>query len=41
MRTGLLMGKQEGKRPLRTHKRRWEDNIKIDLREIGWGYGLD
>jgi hypothetical protein len=27
----------EGKRPLGGHRRRWEDNIKMDLREIGWG----
>jgi hypothetical protein len=29
------MGKPEGKRPL-GRPRRWEDNIKINLREIGW-----
>jgi hypothetical protein len=34
------MGKREGKRPLRRPRRRWEDNIKIDLREIRWG-GMD
>jgi hypothetical protein len=28
------------KRPLRRHRRRWEDNIKMDRREIGWG-GMD
>jgi hypothetical protein len=32
-----LMGKPEGKRPLERHRRRWEDGIKLDLREIGWG----
>jgi hypothetical protein len=31
----ILMGKLEGKRPLGRHRRRWEDNIRIDLREIG------
>jgi hypothetical protein len=31
------VGKQEGKRPLGRPRRRWEDNIKIDLREIEWG----
>jgi hypothetical protein len=31
------VGKREGKRPLRRSRCRWEDNIKIDLREIGWG----
>jgi hypothetical protein len=33
----LLMGKPEGKRPLGRPRRRWVDNIKIDLLEIGWG----
>jgi hypothetical protein len=36
----LLVGKPEGKRPLRRPRRRWADNIKIDLLEIGWG-GVD
>jgi hypothetical protein len=36
----ILVGKPEGKRPLRRPRRRWEDNIKMDLREIGWG-GMD
>jgi hypothetical protein len=36
----ILLGKAEGKRPLGRPRRRWEDNIKIDLREIGWG-GMD
>jgi hypothetical protein len=31
----ILVGRPEGKRPLGRHKRRWEDNIKMDLREIG------
>jgi hypothetical protein len=31
----ILVGKREGKRPLERHRRRWSDNIKIDLREIG------
>jgi hypothetical protein len=30
-----LVGKPEEKRPLERHRRRWEDNIKMDLREIG------
>jgi hypothetical protein len=30
------VGKPEGKRPLRRSRRRWEDNIKMDLRVIGW-----
>jgi hypothetical protein len=32
-----LMGKPEGKRPLGRPSRRWEDGIRIDLRDIGWG----
>jgi hypothetical protein len=32
----LLLGKPEGKRPLERQRRRWVDNIKIDLGEIGW-----
>jgi hypothetical protein len=36
----LLVGKPEGKRPLGRPRRRWVDNIKIDLLEIGWG-GVD
>jgi hypothetical protein len=31
----FLVGRPEGKRPLGRHRRRWEDNIKMDLREIG------
>jgi hypothetical protein len=31
----LLVGRPEGKRPLERPRRRWEDNIKMDLREIG------
>jgi hypothetical protein len=31
-----VIGKPEGKRPLRTLRRRWEDNIRTDLREVGW-----
>ena len=34
------MGKPEGRRPLGRLRRRWEDNIKMDLREVGWG-GMD
>jgi hypothetical protein len=33
----VFMGNAEGKRPLGSHRRRWEDNIKMDLREKGWG----
>ena len=35
------MEKPEGRRPLGRHRRRWEDNIKMDLREVGWGRGID
>jgi hypothetical protein len=33
----ILVGKPEGKRPLRRPRCRWVDNIEMDLREIGWG----
>jgi hypothetical protein len=36
----ILMGKPEGKRPIGRPRRRWVNNIKIDLREIGWD-GVD
>jgi hypothetical protein len=36
-----LVGKPEGRRPLGRPRRRWEDNIKMDLREMAWGHGLD
>jgi hypothetical protein len=32
----ILVGKPEGKRPLERPRRRWVDNIKKDLRDIGW-----
>jgi hypothetical protein len=32
---GILVGRPEGKRPLGRPRRKWEDNIKMDLREIG------
>ena len=31
----VLVGKSEGKRPLGRHRRRWENNIKMDLQEVG------
>jgi hypothetical protein len=38
----VLVRKPEGKRQLARHRRRWVDNIKIDLQEVGCvGYGLD
>jgi hypothetical protein len=33
----LFVGKPEGKRPIGRPRRRWVDNIKMDLLEIGWG----
>jgi hypothetical protein len=36
----ILVGKLEGKRPLGRPRRKWVDNIKIDLREIEWD-GVD
>jgi hypothetical protein len=35
----VLVGKPEGNRPLRRPRHRWEDNIKMDLREVGGGRG--
>jgi hypothetical protein len=32
-----LVGKPEGRRPLGRPRRRWEDGIRMDLEEIGWG----
>jgi len=33
----VLVGKAEGRRPLGRPKRRWGDNIKMHLQEVGWG----
>jgi hypothetical protein len=33
----VLVGKPEGKRPFERPRRRWEDGIKMDLSETGWG----
>jgi hypothetical protein len=35
----VLVGKLEGKRQLGRTRRRWEDNIKMDLQEVGWSCG--
>ena len=35
----VLVGKPEGKRPLGRSRRRWEDNIKMNLQEVGGGCG--
>jgi hypothetical protein len=36
----FLVGKPDGKRPLGGPRHRWEDNIKVDLQEVGFG-GMD
>jgi len=36
--TGFWWGNLRGKRPLGRPRRRWDDNIKMDLQEVGWGY---
>jgi hypothetical protein len=33
----ILVGRPEVRRPLGRPRRRWEDNIKMDLQEVGWG----
>jgi hypothetical protein len=33
----VLVGKPKGKSPLRRRRHRWEDGIRMDFREIGWG----
>jgi hypothetical protein len=33
----LVVGKPEGRRPLGRPRRRWVDNIRVDLVEVGWG----
>jgi hypothetical protein len=35
----VLVGKPEGKRPLGRRRRRWKDNIKMDIQEVGGGGG--
>ena len=35
----MLVGKPEGKRPLGRQRHRWEDNIEMDLQEVGGGHG--
>jgi len=37
----ILVEKPEGKRPLGRPKCRQKDNIRMDLQEMGWGWGLD
>jgi hypothetical protein len=33
----VLVGRPEGRRTLERPRRRWEDNVKMDLQEVGWG----
>ena len=37
----VLVGRPEGRRQRPRPRCRWEDNIKMDFREVGWGHGLD
>jgi hypothetical protein len=37
----FIVGKPEGKRPLGRPRRRWDDNIMMDLQEVCWGRGMD
>jgi hypothetical protein len=37
----VLVEKRDGRRPLGRPRRRWENNIKMDLRDVEWGHGLD
>jgi hypothetical protein len=37
----ILVGRPEGRRPLGRPRHRWEDNITMDLQEVGCGHGLD
>ena len=39
--TGFWWEKPEGKRRLQRPRHSWENNIKMDLQEAGWGHGLD
>jgi hypothetical protein len=36
----VLVGRPEGRRPLGRPRRKWEDNIEMDVQEVGWG-GMD
>jgi hypothetical protein len=38
---GVVVGKRAGKRQLGRPRRRWKDNIKIDLQKVSWGHELD
>ena len=36
----VLVGKPEGKKPLGKQRSRWEDNINMDVQEVGYGWGV-
>jgi hypothetical protein len=33
----VLVGRHQAKRPLGSHRRRWDNNVEMDLQEVGWG----
>jgi hypothetical protein len=37
----ILVKRPEGRKPLGKTRRKWEDNIKMDFKDVGWGYELD
>jgi hypothetical protein len=37
----ILVGRPEGRRPRGRPRRRWDDNIQMNLQEVGWRHGLD
>jgi hypothetical protein len=37
----ILVARPEGRRPLGKPRRRWDDNIKMDLKDVRWEHGLD
>jgi hypothetical protein len=39
--SGMDLPVPEGKRPFGINRHKWEGDIKMDIQEVGWGYGLD
>jgi hypothetical protein len=37
----ILVGKPEGKSPLESPRHKWDNGIKMDLKKMGWGRGVD
>jgi hypothetical protein len=37
----ILVGRPDRRKQIGRSRRRWEDNIKMDLQQVGWGLGLD